>query len=143
MRGLMAPAMAVLVTIAGITGMTLALAAPPVSAQASCTGITIYQNVSNEAVAIPTIGNNTHLDNCDLGVGNQGTAVYWLQFDLNQCYARHLAQDGIYGPLTEAAVRYAQGQVHITQDGIYGPQTRDHIKWVNTGGAGPGACFVL
>ena len=31
--------------------------------------------------------------------------------------------DGAFGPLTDAAVREAQGAAHITVDGIIGPQT--------------------
>jgi len=142
MRQFMSRAMVVLATTVGITGITLA-SAGPVSAQASCTGASLYSNTAHELVAVPTIGNDTHLDNCELGLGNQSDAVYWLQFDLNQCYGQHLAQDGIYGSLTQQAVEHVQAAVHITVDGIYGPQTRDHIKWVNYGGAGSAACFPL
>jgi peptidoglycan hydrolase-like protein with peptidoglycan-binding domain len=135
--------MVIFFAAAGMTWLTAA-SAPAASAQASCTGASLYKNVAGELAEVPTIGNNTHLDNCELGVGNQSGAVYWLQFDLNQCYGRHLAQDGIYGPLTEAAVRYAQSHSgDPVVDGIYGPQTRGYIKWVNYGGAGPGACFRL
>lgn len=143
MRRLVAPAMVVLIAVAGITWMTVA-SVTPAGAQASCTGASLYRNLAAELAEVPTIGNNTHLDNCELGPGNDSRAVYWLQFDLNQCYGQHLVQDGIYGPLTEAAVRYAQrasGDPYV--DGIYGPQTRGYIKWVNYGGAGPGACFRL
>jgi peptidoglycan hydrolase-like protein with peptidoglycan-binding domain len=142
MRRLLSCAMVVVLAIGGITWFTLASAAPA-HAQASCTGASLYKNTANELAEVPTIGNNTHNDDCDLGVGNNSNAVYWLQFDLNQCYGRHLAEDGDYGSLTKAAVEYAQGKSGATVDGIYGPQTRDHIKWVNYGGAGPSACFKL
>lgn len=45
---------------------------------------------------MPTVGANTHNDNCLLGVGNDSAAVWWLQVDLNHCYGQHLAVDGIY-----------------------------------------------
>jgi hypothetical protein len=142
MRRLLSVAMVVVLAIAGITWFSLASAAP-VHAQASCTGVSFYLNDANEQVGVPTIGNNTHNDNCELAVGNQGTAVYWLQFDLNQCYDQTLQQDSIFGQNTMEAVQDAQAEAGVTQDGIYGPITRDHITWVNTGGAGEGACFKL
>lgn len=142
MRRHLSVAMVVVLAIAGITWFTLGSAAP-VHAQASCTGVSLYLNDANEQAEIPTIGNNTYNDNCDLGVGNQGTAVYWLQFDLNQCYDQTLTQDGIFGSLTKEALQDAQAEAGVTQDGVYGPITRDHITWVNYGGAGEGACFTL
>lgn len=35
-----------------------------------------------------------------------------------------LAEDGIFGPVTESAVKYLQTRARITVDGIVGPQTR-------------------
>jgi peptidoglycan hydrolase-like protein with peptidoglycan-binding domain len=119
---------AVLIIAAGIAGISLTPAAPA-RAQVSCTNWSIYTDVSGWAVAIPTIGMQTYRDNCDLGLGNDSQAVAALQDSLNHCYGQHLTVDGIYGPLTQAAVEYAQRSAGITVDGIYGPQTRDHIKW--------------
>lgn len=128
MRRIALAAAAVLVAASGVAGITLA-AAGPASAQASCTGTSVYTDAKGFGVFIPTIGNNTHRDNCDLGLGNDSDAVATLQNTLNYCYGQHLTIDGDYGPLTQAAVKVAQRAVNIPADGIYGPQTRDHIKW--------------
>jgi hypothetical protein len=72
----------VLVTASGITGITLA-SALPASAQASCTGSSAYTNAGGHLVFVPTIGSDTHRDNCDLGLGNDSNAVFWLQTTLN------------------------------------------------------------
>jgi peptidoglycan hydrolase-like protein with peptidoglycan-binding domain len=133
MRRIILAAVMVLVTISGVTGITL-LSASAASAQASCTGSSAYTNAAGHLVFVPTIGSDTHRDNCDLGPGNNGNAVYWLQTTLNHCYGAGLALDGSYGPLTQAAVKHAQRVAGITADGIYGPQTRDHIKWGDASG---------
>jgi peptidoglycan hydrolase-like protein with peptidoglycan-binding domain len=128
MRRITLAAAAVLVAASGVAGVTLAAAAPA-SAQASCTGTSIYTDAKGYGVFIPTIGNNTHQDNCELGLGNDSDAVATLQNTLNYCYGQHLTIDGDYGPLTEAAVKVAQRDAGVTQDGVYGPQTRNAIKW--------------
>jgi peptidoglycan hydrolase-like protein with peptidoglycan-binding domain len=131
MRRIVLAAAMVLVTASGITGITLA-SALPASAQASCTGSSAYTNAGGHLVFVPTIGSDTHRDNCDLGLGNDSNAVFWLQTTLNNCYGQHLALDSDFGPATQAAVKVAQRAAHITVDGVYGPQTRDHIKWGDT-----------
>jgi peptidoglycan hydrolase-like protein with peptidoglycan-binding domain len=140
MRQLMSAAMVLLVSASGITGITLA-AAGPASAQASCTSGEQFVNQGGHFVDIPTTASGS--DNCDLGVGNQSLAVQLLQYDLNRCYGQHLTVDGIYGPLTKAAVEVAQRASGATVDGIYGPQTRDHIKWVDAYTGAPSSCFRL
>ena len=112
-----------------VPGGPASTSAPPASAQASCTGSSPYINLANHLVFVPTIGSDTHNANCELGLGNDSDAVFALQISLNYCYGAGLATDGIYGPLTQAAVRHAQTLAGATPDGIYGPQTRDHIKW--------------
>jgi tyrosinase len=47
----------------------------------------------------------------------------WVQSSLNQVNGERLAVDGIFGPLTGAAVRRFQTKARITVDGIVGPQT--------------------
>jgi tyrosinase len=47
----------------------------------------------------------------------------WVQSSLNQVNGERLAVDGIFGPLTWAAVRRFQTRARITVDGIVGPQT--------------------
>lgn len=56
--------------------------------------------------------------------GSRGDAVTRLQRVLNAWYPNvNLAEDGIYGPATEAAVRDLQRRAGIGVDGIAGPQT--------------------
>ena len=64
---------------------------------------------------------------------NDSQAVVALQETLDGCYGQHLATDGDYGPLTQAAVEVAQRAAHVTADGVYGPVTRDHINWWDFG----------
>jgi peptidoglycan hydrolase-like protein with peptidoglycan-binding domain len=132
MRRIALATAAVLVTASGITGITLA-SALSASAQASCTSVSGYTNTGGYGVPVPTIGYQTHRDNCELGPGNAGDAVYALQWSLAVCYDHSLAQDGIYGPLTQEAVQDAQQAAHITADGIYGPVTRSHMNWSDYG----------
>src|SRR3979411_2070489 len=128
MRQLATVVVAILLSAVGVS---LAPAAPA-AAQASCTDYAYYQSELGWLVEIPTIG-PTHRDNCLLGVGNAGTAVKVLQITLNHCYGSGLAEDGIFGPQTGAAVIRAQTAAHVTPDGVYGPQTRDHIRWWEVG----------
>ncbi|MCF8566930.1 peptidoglycan-binding protein [Alicyclobacillus tolerans] len=58
-----------------------------------------------------------------LRLGSHGEAVEQLQHELNQTTHTHLAIDGIYGPITQAAVRAFQYLARIEVDGIAGPQT--------------------
>jgi peptidoglycan hydrolase-like protein with peptidoglycan-binding domain len=133
MRRIALAAAAVLAAASGVAGITLA-AAVPASAQASCTGSSGYTDAKGFGVLVPTIGNNTHRDDCELGLGNDSQAVVALQETLDGCYGQHLATDGDYGPLTQAAVEVAQRAAHVTADGVYGPVTRDHINWWDFGG---------
>lgn len=59
-------------------------------------------------------------------VGSTGTVVKTLQTDLNTLTAWGLAVDGVFGPLTLAAVRAFQAARGITVDGIVGP-----VTWAN------------
>ncbi|MER6925359.1 peptidoglycan-binding domain-containing protein [Streptomyces spiralis] len=54
--------------------------------------------------------------------GDTGKAVVHAQCLLN-IYGRGLAEDGIFGSATKAAVVWAQGRCGITKDGIVGPKT--------------------
>ena len=58
-----------------------------------------------------------------LSRGDQGEGVTRLQALLNVAAGAGLAEDGIFGPLTEAAVTDFQGSRHLLVDGIVGPQT--------------------
>jgi peptidoglycan hydrolase-like protein with peptidoglycan-binding domain len=52
-----------------------------------------------------------------------------LQRALNRCHSAGLVADGVFGDLTEAALRRAQRATGATVDGEYGPNTLTHIKW--------------
>jgi Putative peptidoglycan binding domain len=133
MRRFISAAAAALVVAAGFTGLVLA-AAPAASAAVSCTGYSTFKGAGGNFMLIPTVGNATGNDNCQLGVGNDSQAVSILQSSLNHCYGAGLTVDGDYGPLTKAAVEHAQSVVGVTVDGIYGPVTRNHIKWYDFSG---------
>lgn len=66
----------------------------------------------------------------EVKIGDTGPAVRTVQGLLLARYYRlgstgqlHDGLDGSFGPLTDAAVREAQGAAHIAVDGIVGPQT--------------------
>jgi peptidoglycan hydrolase-like protein with peptidoglycan-binding domain len=54
--------------------------------------------------------------------GDQGHPVLTLQ-ELLRAHGHAIAVDGVFGPVTEAAVRAVQTAAHVTVDGIVGPQT--------------------
>ncbi len=60
--------------------------------------------------------------------GSTGGGVKWLQWHLNQAAKAGLKIDGIFGPLTRAAVLRFQKNKKIAVDGIVGPQTRAALK---------------
>jgi peptidoglycan hydrolase-like protein with peptidoglycan-binding domain len=132
------------VMLASVAGMALPFvgSAMPASAAASCTSTSKFTDSVGFTATIPTVGSNTHNDNCDLGEGNVSTAVGALQRDLNACYGAGLAVDNDYGPKTKAAVVTAQRDAGISADGIYGPQTRNNILWIFSGGSGS-FCAIL
>jgi hypothetical protein len=70
-----------------------------------------------------------------LCTGSRGPEVVTLQQELNrQLYPRpNLTEDGIFGPLTERAVRAFQRQAGLGVDGIVGPQTRAALGLPDTG----------
>src|SRR5262245_23204818 len=70
-----------------------------------------------------------------LCVGSRGPEVVRLQQELNkQLFPRpNLVEDGIFGPLTQAAVRAFQRQAGIPVDGIAGPQTKAALGMPETG----------
>jgi murein DD-endopeptidase MepM/ murein hydrolase activator NlpD len=70
--------------------------------------------------------------------GNRGWDVAALQFLLQRAGDGPGRADGVYGPLTRAAVRRAQASAGIAVDGLAGPQTIRSLR-VGAGGddAGP------
>lgn len=55
--------------------------------------------------------------------GSKGLQVYYLQQDLNYLGGCQLAEDGIFGGMTYAAVRQFQKDHKLDVDGIYGPKS--------------------
>jgi peptidoglycan hydrolase-like protein with peptidoglycan-binding domain len=123
MRRIISTTIVLLIAASGIALTPAARA----GAIGSCTGTSLFRDQAGGIVSIPTIG--TGNSNCLLGVGNAGMAVRVLQFALNDCYHAGLNPDGVFGPLTRAALQSAQRREGITADGVYGPQTRDHLHW--------------
>jgi len=113
------------------------------NAQASCDSTTNrFKDTANNTIVIPSIGHNTTNIDCDLGVGDVSSAVKDLQHELNHCYwflGISIAEDGIFGQHTKAALEKAQSFEGITADGVYGPQTRNHLHWLDS----TGFCFRL
>ena len=67
--------------------------------------------------------------------GDKGWDVAALQFMLQRAGSGAGRTDGVFGPLTEDAVRRAQAAAAIGVDGIVGPET---LRALRGGGAGPG-----
>jgi len=59
-------------------------------------------------------------------LGDKGEAVRSLQLRLNEKY--FVVADGVFGPLTEEAVKAFQKDQGLTVDGIAGPQTQEKLK---------------
>lgn len=64
--------------------------------------------------------------------GATGSTVRWAQYLLVRRTLTDNQIDGIFGPVTKAAVEEFQGYSHLTVDGIVGPLT-----WAALGGDGP------
>jgi hypothetical protein len=64
-----------------------------------------------------------------------------IQQALNDCNGANLVVDGVYGALTDAAIRSVQSSRGITVDGRYGPQTRDYMKWSTLTTQGYTSCW--
>lgn len=67
-------------------------------------------------------------------LGSSGAGVKQAQCYLNNSLAdEQLAVDGIFGPVTDAAMRRFQGCAAITVDGLCGAQTWSHLTfWANS-----------
>jgi peptidoglycan hydrolase-like protein with peptidoglycan-binding domain len=64
--------------------------------------------------------------------GATGPTVRWAQYLLVRRTLSDPQIDGIFGPVTKAAVEQFQNDSHLTVDGIVGPAT-----WAALGGDGP------
>lgn len=72
------------------------------------------------------------VDGRTLRRGSAGWDVAHLQRRLNELFAEGLTEDGVFGPLTEAAVRRFQGRTSIQVDGVVGPQTWEVLRTYRT-----------
>ncbi|HEX9542896.1 MAG TPA: peptidoglycan-binding domain-containing protein [Streptosporangiaceae bacterium] len=146
-RPLLAAAAAALAVASGIAVLPALTSATPASAAVSCTGTSLVADRGGLfEVRVPTVGNGTGNDNCQLGLGNDNVAVGRLQIALNQCNSRAfsppLAVDNNYGTKTQTAVRKVQAYWGVPVDGIYGPTTRHAMAWPVAGSNGGVCTFV-
>ena len=63
----------------------------------------------------------------NLKQGAEGDLVKALQADLNKGCNAGLKEDGIFGPLTDAAVRKFQADAGLSVDGVVGADTRSEL----------------
>lgn len=70
----------------------------------------------------PAVGNPYSAPKGNLKNGCKGTAVKWLQYELDKA-GYPCAIDGIFGPATESAVRQFQNEYKLVSDGIVGVKT--------------------
>jgi hypothetical protein len=90
------------------------------------TSRSFWRNDGNGERAVNTHGgaaNPYPIPNANLRNGSRGDTVKWLQFELNK-HGHRLAVDGIFGALTDRAVRAFQTSRRLVVDGIVGPITR-------------------
>lgn len=66
---------------------------------------------------------------CWMQAGSSGSGVSRLQSVLNKCYSAGLSTDGVFGSLTESALKAAQRSAGVAADGEYGPQTAQAMRW--------------
>jgi peptidoglycan hydrolase-like protein with peptidoglycan-binding domain len=119
----------------GASGLILASPGIANASTASCTGVSFFQSSGGDGIAgVPTVGNNTWNANCQLSIGNDSSAVTYLQLTLDSCYNAGLTQDGDFGPATQAALKAVQSRIGVSVDGIYGPNTRTAMEWRPTEG---------
>ena len=88
----------------------------------------IYGTKTHEALSLDV--NTFGLPNTVLKLGSKGNEVLKLQQGLNDIGSR-LAEDGVYGQKTKAAVlKFQQRFADLADDGIYGPKTRSTLEKV-------------
>jgi murein L,D-transpeptidase YcbB/YkuD len=123
-----------LITIATIVAASTVAGAQTAEARLpTCTGSAFQYAGGNWYIDNPNLF-DTFNHRCILRYGDsfrdpENSPVMTLQRTLNYCYRTKLVIDGIYGPLTRAAVMRVQRLHRITVDGVYGPQTRSAMFW--------------
>lgn len=99
---------------------------PQLAALAYCTTWVKITKTSTTYIRLPGAGSSI---SCTMGEGATGLHVAALQNALKICYGRSITVDQEFGPATESALKYAQGQAGAGVDGIYGSESRDKLKW--------------
>jgi hypothetical protein len=119
-----------------LTATTLTVASPAQAVLPTCTiRAQVASRYPGTYVFVPAVpGNYAPSINCLLRRGNSGEAVRVLQASLAAILDRNLAVDGVFGPITETAVRDVQRLYRISVDGVYGPQTRQAMCWLTISG---------
>ncbi|MGC9379473.1 peptidoglycan-binding domain-containing protein [Streptomyces sp. MH13] len=135
-------ATSVLAVSAGLLGAGV-VTVPAAHAASTCTTAVLTNMGGHYYANQPST--NSWSTNCLLSQGNQGYAVEALQRSLKRCVnawtQNNVVVDGIYGPKTAQAVRYAQAKYGVAVDGVYGPDTRDAMRWWSENyGSGGDAC---
>jgi len=122
------------VVLALAAALLIALpAAPAAAATPNCNIAMVWTN--SAGVDLFMAGwDGTFTPDCLMRQGDVGNDVAQLQATLNACYGEHLAVDGVFGPLTRAALVRTQSKAGVTADGVYGPQTRRAMKHRRVGG---------
>jgi hypothetical protein len=104
-----------------------------VAALPTCYRTTGLDTGSIGPLEVPSAGTTEASTSCLMGRGATSDAVRRLQVNLNECYGDYfdpdLKTDRVFGGLTEAALRKAQGAARTPDDGVYGPYTRDALEW--------------
>ncbi|MCY1138280.1 peptidoglycan-binding domain-containing protein [Actinoplanes sp. Pm04-4] len=135
-------AVLIAVLLAGLAvGAGPASADPAPLAAVSCTRAAQFVSGGYQANYVPVTSSGS--TNCVLAKGNNSTAVWGLQMNLNICYQRSLTTDGDFGQLTKNALIYAQGKMVTGADGVYGPDTRKKMKMYYTLSGTTPLCVVF
>ncbi|MFG2682122.1 peptidoglycan-binding protein [Streptomyces sp. NPDC048392] len=104
-------------------------AAPAHAADGVCTGSTAVQNGSTGRHFVYPINVADFTIYCYLQYGHTGPGVRALQKNMNSCYGKSLALDGVFGPATRDALRNVQSRIGAGVDGVYGRETMGKMKW--------------
>lgn len=121
--------LAVCALAAPLLCVPLVATGPPAAAAPTCYRTANLSTGAYGPVPVPSTGTTAASTSCVMGRGATSAAVRRLQQTLNKCHDERLAEDGIYGAATEAAVTRAQREGGVARDGVYGPVTRDVIGW--------------